>query len=59
MTENVDPDKYCYFGYNVSFDLCGTFSLLDGGIGNKTIIFSASTSLSVHIDNKKRYPNSW
>ena len=50
---------YSYSGYGISFDTCGTFSLSNGGIGKNVLIFDADMSSSVHVDNKKRYVNSW
>ena len=53
LTTNLDPHKYFYFGYGVSFDVRGTFSLPDGGFGKNIVIFGADMSSSVHVDNKK------
>ena len=58
FTKNADPDKYSYSGYCISFNACGTFSLLNWSFGKKVLIFGADMSSSVHIDNKKRYLNS-
>ena len=59
LTENVDLDKYSYCAYGISVDICGTFSLLNSSFGKNVIIFSADLSSSVHVDNKKKYLNSW
>ena len=58
--ENGSPDKYFYFGYSISFDVRGTFSLTNGGFGkNKTIRFHTDMSSSVYVDHKKCHINSW
>ena len=54
MTKNVDPVKYSYCGYVISFDVRGTFSLLNSGFGKNVVIFSADMG-SLHVDNEKRY----
>ena len=59
MNKNPDPDKYSCSGYGTSFDICGTFSLPNGWFGKNVIIFGAYMISSTHIDNKKRYLNSW
>ena len=59
MTKNVDPDKYSYSGYGISFDVRGAFSLPHGSISKNVVIFGADMGLSVHTDNKKRFLISW
>ena len=53
LTKNVDPVKYSYCGYVISFDVRGTFSLLKSGFGNMG--FSADMGSFMHVDNEKRY----
>ena len=31
LAKNADPDKHFYSGYGISFDVCGSFSLSNGG----------------------------
>ena len=31
LTGNIDPDEYIYSGFNIGFDTCSEFLLLDGG----------------------------
>ena len=38
MTKIADTDKYKYQGHGIRFDLTGTFTHPDGGIGKKIII---------------------
>ena len=55
MTENVDPEKYCYSRYGIRLDTCGTFSLPDvSGFGKNVIIFEVDNSSSVHTDKRKK-----
>ena len=53
LATNSDPDKYFYSGYCILFDVCGSFSLLNGGFSKNVIIFGGDVSPSVYIDNKK------
>ena len=55
LTKNVDPVKYSYCGYVISFDVRGTFSLLNSGFGKNVVIFSADMGSFMHVDNEKRY----
>ena len=52
LTKNTDLDKCSNFGYGISFDTHGSFSLLYGGIGKNVIIFGADMSSYGYIDNK-------
>ena len=54
LTKNADPDKCKYSGYNIGFDSCLEFSLLDGSMGKNAIIFGVDMSSYVHIDNKNK-----
>ena len=54
VTKNPDLDNYSYSGYGISFDVCGTFSLGNGGFSMNVIKFGADMSSSVHVDNKER-----
>ena len=58
LTKNVDIDLYKYSGYGNRFDRKGNFSF-GNGFGRNCIFFAVDMSSSVHIDNKKRYFNSW
>ena len=46
--------KYKYYGYVIGFDRSGTFSPANG-FGRNVIIFWVDMSLSVHVDNEKKY----
>ena len=59
LTKNVDPDKYSYSGYSISFDVPGTFSFSNGGTDKNIIIFGADMSSSRYYDNKKNFFYSW
>ena len=55
LIKNNDLDKYKYFGYKMTFNARGTFSLSDGsGIGKNVIEFGPQMSFSVHVDNRKK-----
>ena len=54
LTKNPDPDKYSYSVYGNSFNVHGTFSLPNGGLGKNVLIFCADKSSYVHIDNKTK-----
>ena len=54
LTKNAGPDKYSYSGYDILFDVPGTFSLPNGGFGKNVEMFGADMSSSLHVDNKKR-----
>ena len=54
LTKNADIDKYKYSGLCILLDRRGTFSVLDGGLGQNVIIFDVDMSSSVHVDNKKK-----
>ena len=53
VTKNVDTDKYSYSGYGIGFDAHRSFSLFNGSVFDKNVIFGADMSSSVHIVNKK------
>ena len=38
LTKKADPDKCKYRGYNIGFDSCSEFSLLDGSMKKTGII---------------------
>ena len=52
LTKNTDLDKYKYACYGIGFDSHGEYSLPEGSIGKKVIIFGDDINSSVHIDNK-------
>ena len=54
FVKNTDFDKYKYSGYVIGFDRRGTFSPANGS-GRNVIIFWVDMSLSVHVDNEKKY----
>ena len=54
LTANPGPDKYSYSGYGISFNVPGTFSLPNGGFGEKVIIFGDDMSSSMHEKNNKK-----
>ena len=59
LTKNADSNKYIYTSYGIGFDSRSEFSLPDGSMRKNVIIFGVDMSLSMHIDNKGRYLNSW
>ena len=50
--KNAAPDQYVCSGFDIGFDSCSEFSLLDGNVGKNVIVFGVNMSSSVHIDNK-------
>ena len=58
LTKHLDFDHFKYFGYGIRFDRKGSFSL-GNEIGRNVIFFGVDMSSSLHIDDKKRYFNSW
>ena len=58
LTKRPDIHQYKYSGYGIGFDKRRFFSL-DNKIGRNLMIFGVDMSSSPHIDNKKRYFNSW
>ena len=55
LLANADPYKYKYSGYAVGFDPRKGSSLSNGsGFGKISIIFTADTSLYVHLDIMKK-----
>ena len=48
MTKNADTGKYKYQGHGIGFDLKGTFTYPDGGIGKNVIIFGVDMTNSKH-----------
>ena len=55
LTNNADPDKCKYSGYDIGFDSRSEISLPDGSMGKNAIMFGVDMNSSVHIDNKKKY----
>ena len=51
LTKYANFDKYLYSGYSISFDVCGTFPLPNGGFIKNVIILRANMSSSMHEDN--------
>ena len=43
LTKNAEPDKYS--GYGIGFDDCSSFSLSDGRVFGKNVIFHQHTSI--------------
>ena len=58
LTKHVDIDMYKYSGYGIGFDRKWFFSIGDK-VGRNVIISELDMSSSPHIDNKKKYFNSW
>lgn len=58
LTKNNDPNKYGYSGYDIRFNALSVFSIT-GEFGKNVVIFVLDNSSSVHVDNKKKYLNSW
>ena len=54
LLKNAAIDKCKFSGYDIGFDMKGTFSLLTVGFGKDVIIFGVDMSSSVHVDNKKK-----
>ena len=58
LTKDADPHNCKYSG--VGFDARESFPSSDGSMfGENVIIFGVYMSLSVPIDNKKKYINGW
>ena len=51
MIKNADTDKYKYQGHGMGFDLTGTFTHLDGGIGKNVIFEGVDMTNSKHANN--------
>ena len=58
LTKNVDIDKYKYSGYGIRFDREEQFSVGNRFDKNCRIV-GVDMGSSVHVNNKKRYYNSW
>ena len=54
MTKNTDTDKHKYQGHGIGFDLTGTFTHPDGGIGKNVIIFGVDMTKTKHANNKTK-----
>ena len=54
LLKNADIDKYKYSGYDIGFDMKGTFPFPTGGFGKDIIIFGVDMGSSLHFDNKKK-----
>ena len=52
LIKNAAPDEYWYSDYGIGFDARGQYSLPDGSVGKKVIIFWFDMSSFVKIDNK-------
>lgn len=60
LAKNTDLGKHGYSDYGTGRDARSQFPLLIDGWGNTNIvIFGGDNSSSRHIDNGKKYPNSW
>ena len=51
LTKRLDVNLYKYFGYGITFDRKGSYSIGDK-VGRNVIILRVDMSLSSHIDNK-------
>ena len=54
LTKNADIDKYWYSGYEIGFHRRSSFSFPGSGFSQNVLMFGADTSLSAHIDSKKK-----
>ena len=54
MTKNVDTDKYKYQDHGIGFDLTGTFTHPDGGIGKNVIILGVNMTNPIYANNKTK-----
>ena len=54
LVKNADIDKYKYSGYDIGFDMKGTFRFPTIGFATNVIIFGVDMSSSPHIDNNKK-----
>ena len=55
FTKYANPNKYFYSGYGIGFDVCGTFSLVDGSESRKNVvIFGVDISSFLYADNGKK-----
>ena len=54
MTKNADTDKYKYQGHGIAFDLTGTFTHPDGGIGQNVFVLRVDMTNSKHANNKTK-----
>ena len=52
LTNNADVDRCKYSGYGIGFDFRTDISLPGGSMWEKSHLFVADSSSSVHIDNK-------
>ena len=55
LAKNANSDKQLCSDFGIGFNSRLEFSLPDGSVGKNIIIFGVDMSLSLHIDNKKRY----
>lgn len=54
LTTNADPGKYYWSGYDISFDVGGTFSLPNDEFGKNVIVFTVDINSSAHVNDKKK-----
>ena len=54
ITQNADPDKCSYSGYDIGFDSRSMFSLPNVDWGENVIILGVEMDSSMHIDNKNK-----
>ena len=58
LTKHVDVDLYKYSGCGIGSYRKGFFSI-GNEVGRNVIIFRADMTSSPHVDDKKKYFNSW
>ena len=54
LTNNGNPNKYCYSGYGIGFDSHSLFSILNLDWGKNDIIFGVDMSSSVPANNENK-----
>ena len=55
LVKKADIDKYKYNGYDIRFDMKGTFGFPAIGFARNGIIFGVDMSSSPYVDNRKKY----
>ena len=55
LSTNPDWNKYFYSGYDIEFNFCSPFPVTNFDWSKNVVIFRIDSSLSIHIDNKKKY----
>ena len=53
LTKNAEQDNYSYSRYDIGFDSCSLFSILNS-LDKHVVIFAVGNCSSIHTDNKKK-----